>query len=183
MGSAPVPVTHHQFWGWRMSLSAHDWYITCHSKWTRTETRFAAATLSDEEGRAVVVVVFAPMLLPNLSRSRISRRWVRGWVRAVDATVIGSLVLWGLTINVVDPLTQRSLRWAMATAGVVPARLGDLPEGAQRHWELLDVCHYILWHVLVMGAAASSGPPCSGSPSGLGTGPAWWPSWEQASWV
>lgn len=71
--------------------------------------------------------------------------------------LIPTLVLWGLTALVVEPLAQASFGSRLAEAGLAPERMASLSEDEQRKWQKIATQRYILWDVVIMGLAGLLG--------------------------
>lgn len=63
----------------------------------------------------------------------------------MEGIVLGTLLIWGLTAIMVQPLAQFSLQRLLSAHGLAPARVDDLPETAQNHWKSVAMWHYIAW--------------------------------------
>ena len=74
----------------------------------------------------------------------------------MQGILIGTAILWGLTALFVVPLTKLSLGRSMAVAGF-KGGMDALPPEQKDHWARIAVRHYILWDIVVLGAAGVIG--------------------------
>ncbi len=75
----------------------------------------------------------------------------------MEGIVLGTLLIWGLTVILVHPLTQFSLNRALCAHRLAAVRIDDLSEATQNHWKCVAMWHYIAWDVLVLGTAGFIG--------------------------
>lgn len=71
----------------------------------------------------------------------------------MEGILIGTAILWILSLVLVQPLTSVSVSRRMAAEGVTEASFEILPETKKRYWEGVATRHYILWDVIVLGTA------------------------------
>ncbi len=75
----------------------------------------------------------------------------------MEGVLIGTAVLFVLNLVLVMPLTNVSVAHRLATDGIAAEQFDALPEEAKKRYQGIAVGYYILWDVIVLGAAGLIG--------------------------